>query len=91
MHDGFGKHGKYDVVVSFATHYSRIQSEEIYRFLKSILNQKCQVKYHVVATIYVNDWRKAPEKFKEFLLTNNIDVLVPEINLKPHLKYFYSM
>lgn len=90
-HNDFGKHEKYDVVVSFATYLARIENEEIYQFLKSILNQKCKINYHIVATIYAGDWKKAPSKFKEFLAANNIEVIVPEINLRPHLKYFYSM
>ena len=81
----------YDVILSFATHGKRLQGTDIYEFLNSIVHQKTEFNYHVVANVYRQDWNNMPRKLRHFMETNNIEVLVSDFNWKPHLKYIMSM
>ena len=82
---------QYDVVVSFATHGRRMLSEEIYKFLESIVHQKSSLKYHIVANIWKRDYENIPWKLAEYFNENQIEVLVSDFNWKPNLKYIMSM
>ena len=49
-----------DLVVSFATYGKRIEKGQIYEFLDSIVNQKCNVKFKIVANLWKPDYDSAP-------------------------------
>lgn len=82
---------EFDAIISFATYGKRINSPLIYRFLDSLVHQDCNIRHRIVANIWKRDYDEAPEKFKQYLRDNNIEVLTSDFNWKPHLKYVMSM
>lgn len=82
---------EFDAIISFATYGKRINSPLIYRFLDSLVHQDCNIRHRIVANIWKRDYDEAPEKFKQYLRDNNIEVLTSDFNWKSHLKYVMSM
>ena len=83
----------FNFIVAFSTHQKRFLRlvETDCKSLETILNQKTDYKYKVVLTLYKEDYDSLPEKLKEFIEKNNIEVIVAEQNLKVHLKWYYAV
>ena len=48
---------KFDVIVSFTTYLERMLHPDIWKFLDSIVGQKCdEINYHIVCTLFKNDF-----------------------------------
>jgi hypothetical protein len=79
----------FDVIVSFATHKIRIEKGEFYQSFDSIVNQKFNGKYHVVANLWKPDYENAPQKLKDYFKEHNIEVILTDQNYKTHNKYCF--
>ena len=82
---------KTDVIVSFATYSARFGSDDIYKFIDSLLDQRCECTYRVVANMWETDYKNAPEMLKKYLSDNNIEVCTSKINYKSNNKYLHVM
>lgn len=51
---------EFDVVVSLATYKLRIEKGELYQSMDSIVNQKFNGRFHVVANLWKPDYDSAP-------------------------------
>lgn len=85
------KNKQYDVIVSFTTYGTRMHGQEIYQFLDSIVNQKCCIRYHIVCTLFEQDYLNIPEKLKTYFNEHEIEIIVSEFNYRSNLKYIFSM
>lgn len=80
-----------DVIVSLTTWKPRLLNGHLEEVLSSILMQKTPLKIKIVLTIYKDDIKYINNKLNTFLKKNNVEVIEAEKNLRPHLKYFYTM
>lgn len=76
-------------IVSFTTFPKRfdLAAKMVYNLLK---NQTYK-NFHIVCTLYKEDFAKLQGNLKLFIDSDLIEVIVADENLCPHLKYFYAM
>lgn len=79
----------FDVIVSFATYKLRIEKGELYQSLDSIVNQKFNGRFHVVANLWKPDYDSAPQKLKDYFTEHDIEVILTDKDYKTHNKYCF--
>jgi hypothetical protein len=82
---------KPDLIVSLTTWKPRIQSGSFLKSLESIINQDFPGKFKIVLTLFKDDEKFLSEEQRNFLNKNGVEIFVSNINLRPHLKYFFTM
>lgn len=87
----FGTKQEYDVIVSMTSHGSRLHGNDIYNVLKRLLEQDTSVRYHVVLTLFILDYKSLDEKLVQFCKDNEIEIIVSEYDYKSNLKYIFTM
>ena len=80
-----------DVIVSFATYSARLGSDEIYKFIDGLLNQRCECKYKVVANMWEDDYKNAPDGLKKYLEEKGVEVCTDKFNYMSNNKYIHVM
>lgn len=81
----------YDFVVSMTTYKPRLLEKNTIKVLSALLNQKTSKKFKIVITLYKDDVQYVSRELQKFIKDHNIEVLIVDKNLRPHLKYFYAM
>jgi len=76
------------LIVSLTSYKKRLK--KIDKVLNSILNGTL-VPDKIVLTLYYNDIRFIPKYINDYLIKNKIFLLIVNIDLKSHKKYFYTM
>ena len=83
---------KYDFVVSMTTYKPRLQKSNIVDRVKSLLMQDTKLNFKFVITLYKDDLQYVPAELMYMLRSyKNMELIVANENLRPHLKYFYVM
>lgn len=84
------KMSKIKVIVSLTSHTKeRLSLVPYYLFYSIFKYQYVYVK--VVLTLYKEDIQNIPPKLQEMIDLGLVELIVSELNLGPHLKYFYAM
>lgn len=73
-------------ITSFPQRYS-LCAKTIFNLLK----HQTYKNFHIVLTLYKEDYEKISDNLRLFADNNLIEILIAEENLCPHLKYFYVM
>ena len=82
----------YDFIVSMTTHKPRLQKGGIVEHIKSLLMQDTKLRFKIAVTIYKDDLPYIPAEMMFMLRSyKNMELIVADENLRPHLKYFYAM
>ena len=82
----------YDFVVSMTTYKPRLQKSNIVDHVKSLLMQDTKLNFKFVITLYKDDLQYVPAELMYMLRSyKNMELIVAKENLRPHLKYFYTM
>lgn len=76
-------------IVSFTTFDKRFDNAAKMCF--ALLSKQIYKNFHIVCTLYKDDYKKLAGNLKLLIDTDLIEVIIAEKNLKPHLKYFYVM
>lgn len=83
--------GDFDVVLSLTSWKDRLKTNCVLNTLRSLVNQKCNCKTHIVLNIFKDDIQYISNDLKQFIQKNNIELLECPIDLKSHKKYYYVM
>ena len=78
------------VIVSLTTHDLRLTNGTVERVIKNILDGTFK-DLRVVLTLYKDDESLIPASLRKMIDDGSIELIVSDINLRPHLKYFYAM
>lgn len=81
----------FDVVLSLTTWSKRLNGNNVLETLKSLVNQKCNVRTKIVLNIFKDDLQYIKKDLKDYIEENNIEILEYSLDLKSHKKYFYVM
>lgn len=76
------------IIISLTTYKNRFKY--IKNSVQSIINNTYK-NIKICITLYIEDYNKLPDDLKLFIKDNNIEIIVSNIDLGPHLKYFYVM
>ena len=79
----------YDIIISLTTWKKRLSGKNLIYTLKSLLHQNTSLKFKIVLTIFKDDMKYIQKDVQCFLNENNIEILVCNLDLKSHKKYFY--
>ena len=83
---------QYDFIVAMTTYKPRLQNGNIVNHVKSLLMQDTKLKFKLVITLYKDDVQYVPPELMFMLRSyKNMELIVANENLRPHLKYFYTM
>ena len=83
---------QYDFIVAMTTYKPRLQNGNIVNHVKSLLMQDTKLKFKLVITLYKDDVQYVPPELMFMLRSyKNMELIVANENLRPHLKYFYAM
>jgi hypothetical protein len=80
-----------DVVVSLTSYPHRFMQLDFLSMLKSLRNQKTNVNYQIVLSLFKDDISKIPLEIREYIQNNGIQILACDEDIKAHKKYFYVM
>lgn len=83
------KYNNEPLIVSFTTYPARYHVAT--KFIYQLLNKQTFTNFHLVATIFKEDYEKISEELKLFIDHNLLEVIIGDLDLGPHLKYFYTM
>lgn len=78
------------VIVSLTTHDLRLTNGTVERVIKNIIDGTFK-ELRVVLTLYKDDESLIPASLRKMIDDGSIELIVSDINLRPHLKYFYAM
>lgn len=78
------------VIVSLTTHDLRLTNGTVERVIKNILDGTFK-ELRLVLTLYKDDESLIPASLRKMIDDGSIELIVSDINLRPHLKYFYAM
>ena len=78
------------VIVSLTTHDLRLTNGTVERVIKNILDGTF-TELRLVLTLYKDDESLIPASLRKMIDDGSIELIVSDINLRPHLKYFYAM
>ena len=82
----------YDFIVAMTTYKPRLQKGGIVEHIKSLLMQDTKLRFKMVVTIHKDDLPYVPAEMMFMLRSyKNMELIVANENLRPHLKYFYAM
>lgn len=81
----------YDFIVSMTTYKPRLFEKNTIKILSALLDQKTSKKFKIVITLYKDDVQYVSKELQKFVKDHNIEILIADKNLRPHLKYFYAM
>ncbi len=82
----------YDFIVAMTTYKPRLQKGGIVEHIKSLLMQDTKLRFKIAVTIYKDDLPYIPAEMMFMLRSyKNMELIVADENLRPHLKYFYAM
>lgn len=76
-------------IVSFTTFPKRYEMAA--KMVYNLLVNSTYKDFHIVCTLYKEDYEKLCGNFKLLIDSDILEVIVAEENLCPHLKYFYAM
>ena len=77
------------LIVSLTSFGERFEYAAI--VIKHLLDTQDYKDFHLVLTVYKEDFGKLTDSIKDLVYSDRIELLTAEENLGPHLKYFYSM
>ena len=75
-------------IVSLTSHHERVKHVHI--AINSILNNSYK-PYKIVLTLFKDDVQYITEELQTLIDNNFVELIVADDNLRPHLKYFYTM
>ena len=76
------------IIVSFTSYYKRLKT--INKLINSILKGNL-VPNEIVLTLFYKDIKFIPKNIFKYLNKNKIKIIIVNIDIKSHKKYFYSM
>ena len=79
-----------NVIVSFTTYKNRLQTTCVNEMINSLLNQTIY-PFKIVMTLYKEDVKYINNYIQSLIDKNIIELIVVNIDIKPHKKYFYTM
>ena len=62
----------------------------INKIIGSILNQTLKPN-KIILTLFYKDYNLIPKKIKDYLIKKKIELIIVNIDIRPHKKYFFSM
>ena len=80
-----------DLVVSLTSYPHRFMQPDFLSVLKSLRNQKTNINYQIVLSLFKDDISKIPLETREYIQNNGIQILACDEDIKSHKKYFYVM
>ena len=76
------------IIVSLTSYKPRLST--INKIIDSILKQTLKPN-KIILTLFYKDYNLLPKKIKVYLIKNNIELIIVNIDIRPHKKYFFSM
>ena len=76
------------IIATLTSYKSRLLT--INKIIDSILNQTLKPN-KIILTLFYKDYNLIPKKIKDYLIKKKIELIIVNIDIKPHKKYFYSM
>ena len=76
------------IIVSLTSYKDRLQTIDI--VINSIL-EGTLAPDKIILTLYYKDFYLIPKKIKEYFIKKNIELIIVNIDIRPHKKYFFSM
>ena len=88
--DNNNNHLEKNIIVSFTSYKNRLQTSTINRMIDSLLNQTIY-PFKIVMTLFKEDVKYINSYIQSLIDKNIIELIVVNIDIKPHKKYFYTM
>ena len=79
-----------NVIVSFTTYKNRLQTTAVNEMIDSLLNQTIY-PFKIVMTLFREDVKYINNYIQSLIDKNIIELIVVNIDIKPHKKYFFVM
>ena len=88
-YDEFKEAKNYDhIIISFTSYKERLSSCHL--MINSLLNNTIK-PYKICLTLYIDDIMYLSHELREMIKNNILELIIADKNLRPHLKYFYTM
>ena len=88
--DNYNHHIEKNVIVSFTTYKNRLQTKCVNEMIDSLLNQTIY-PFKIVMTLFKEDVKYINNYIQSLIYKNIIELIVVDIDIKSHKKYFYTM
>jgi choline kinase len=86
----FFKNKEKNVIVSFTTYKNRLLTKAVNEMINSLMKQSIY-PFKIVMTLYKDDVKYVNKYIQSLIDKKIIELIVANIDLKPHNKYFYTM